>query len=126
MSFPIRSRRWPYYDHDTSIPGASYYTGLYDANPYQHGSQTGGGRADDDAGQQQRGGDQSRNGDRGPRHQKMTRAEASEILGLKEGATRDEINAAWRRVIAQVHRDKGGSDYLTRQVNEAREVLLGS
>jgi len=47
------------------------------------------------------------------------------VLGLREGATRDEIKAAYQRIISGLHPDHGGSDYLAAQVNEAKSVLLG-
>jgi curved DNA-binding protein CbpA len=54
----------------------------------------------------------------------MTRAEALKVLGLQEGASNDEIRAAHRKLIAQNHPDKGGSDYLASKVNEAKDTLL--
>ncbi len=55
----------------------------------------------------------------------MTRAEALEILNLREGASREEIQAAYRELIQKVHPDRGGSSYLASKVNRARDVLLG-
>lgn len=55
----------------------------------------------------------------------MTRAEALEILGLQEGADRDAIVSAWRRLIKLAHPDHGGSKYLAAKLNEAKRVLLG-
>ncbi|MGD8862447.1 MAG: hypothetical protein PVI30_20720 [Myxococcales bacterium] len=59
------------------------------------------------------------------RREPMGRAEALEILGLSEGATRDDVVAAHRRLMQRLHPDAGGSDYLAAQINRARDVLLG-
>lgn len=58
------------------------------------------------------------------RGEPMNRAEALEILGLDENASRDDIVAAHRRLIAQLHPDKGGSDWMAAKVNAARARLL--
>jgi len=55
----------------------------------------------------------------------MTRAEAYEVLGLKSGASPDEVHAAHRRLMRLAHPDTGGSDWLASRVNQARDVLLG-
>jgi curved DNA-binding protein CbpA len=55
----------------------------------------------------------------------MTRAEALRVLGLKDGASADDIKVAHRRLMAQVHPDHGGTDYLAQQINQAKDVLLG-
>lgn len=55
----------------------------------------------------------------------MTRAEALRVLGLQEGATPAAIKAAHRHLMAQVHPDHGGTDYLAQQINQAKDVLLG-
>ncbi len=55
----------------------------------------------------------------------MTREEAHAVLGLKEGATADEIRAAYRRLIQRMHPDVGGSADLAARINRAKDVLLG-
>ncbi|RMH22873.1 MAG: hypothetical protein D6698_00390 [Gammaproteobacteria bacterium] len=54
----------------------------------------------------------------------LTPEEAYAILGLGEGATREEILEAHRRLIQRNHPDRGGSSHLTRQITQARDTLL--
>lgn len=51
-------------------------------------------------------------------------AEAYAVLGLKRGATADEIKAAHRELMKGVHPDHGGSSYLAAKINAARDQLL--
>jgi DnaJ domain len=55
----------------------------------------------------------------------MTREEAYAVLGLKSGATPDDIKTAHKRLMKDFHPDKGGSDYLAAKINAAKDVLLG-
>lgn len=51
-------------------------------------------------------------------------AEARAVLGLGSAPSEAEIRAAHRRLVAAVHPDRGGSEELTRRINQARDVLL--
>jgi DnaJ-domain-containing protein 1 len=61
-----------------------------------------------------------------PSSPRMTRAEALEVLGLTDGASREEILAAYKKLIRKVHPDApGGSGYLATKLNQAKQTLLG-
>jgi type IV secretion system protein VirD4 len=61
-----------------------------------------------------------------PRKPGLSEKEAREILGVAATATRDDIYAAYKRLMLKVHPDTGGSNHFARQLNEAKEVLLNS
>jgi hypothetical protein len=54
----------------------------------------------------------------------MTRELALEILGLKGEPDRDEITRAHRTLMQRMHPDRGGSDYLAKKINQAKDFLL--
>ncbi len=55
----------------------------------------------------------------------FSRSEAYDLLGLKPGASEDDIKAAHKRLMKDFHPDKGGTDYLAAKINQAKDVLLG-
>jgi Arc/MetJ-type ribon-helix-helix transcriptional regulator len=55
----------------------------------------------------------------------LSPAEAFQILGLKEGATEQQVRAAYYRLMKRAHPDVSGSDYFAKQLNGARDLLVG-
>ena len=55
----------------------------------------------------------------------MDLAEARAMLGVSDSAGREEIEAAYRRLMKRVHPDHGGAPGLAIQLNAARARLLG-
>jgi len=55
----------------------------------------------------------------------MDRTQAASMLGVAVGADREEVEAAYRRLMFRVHPDQGGAAGLAAQLNAARAVLLG-
>jgi len=50
--------------------------------------------------------------------------DAYEVLGVNEDSTKEEVLKAYKSMMQKVHPDRGGSDYLTRLVSEAKDLLL--
>ena len=55
---------------------------------------------------------------------RMSEDEAYEVLGLRRGATREEVVRSHRTVMKKWHPDQGGTADLAARANEAKEVLL--
>lgn len=55
----------------------------------------------------------------------MSREEAADVLGVAPDADADTVREAHRKLMAANHPDKGGSPWLARQINLARDTLLG-
>jgi hypothetical protein len=66
----------------------------------------------------------SARGPRPPTVGGMTRPEAAAMLGVAADASREEIEAAYRRLMFRVHPDQGGAAGLAAQLNAARSVML--
>merc|ERR1711935_1277978 len=61
---------------------------------------------------------------RGGFDEKMTRLEASKILGIPVSKLDSKTTrAAHRRLLLSNHPDKGGSPYLAQKINEAKDFL---
>jgi hypothetical protein len=54
----------------------------------------------------------------------MSAEEARAVLNVGPEATEDEIQAAYRRLMAKVHPDHEGSTWMAKKINEAKAVLL--
>lgn len=54
----------------------------------------------------------------------MTAELAYEILGLPADACKDDITHAHRSLMQKMHPDRGGSDYLAKKINLAKDFLL--
>lgn len=56
------------------------------------------------------------------RRQALARARA--LLNVDDGASRDQILSAHKRLIARVHPDRGGNSAAVHEANDARDLLL--
>ncbi len=57
-------------------------------------------------------------------NQPMTLEEARRILKISPTASREDINAAYKRLMRDMHPDKGGSNKDAARLNEARDILF--
>ena len=55
---------------------------------------------------------------------KLDKIQALEILGLSEKASKTEILKKYQDLMKKNHPDKGGSEWITKKLNQARETLL--
>jgi len=67
-----------------------------------------------------------RTGDALPVQINLGLAEAADLLGVAPDASREDILAAHRKLIARNHPDAGGSAGLAARINAARDLLLKS
>ena len=57
---------------------------------------------------------------------RQAESRARVLLGLRSGATREEVIEAHRRLVVMVHPDKGGTSEQVHEANAARDVLLAA
>ncbi|KAG5320789.1 TIM14 translocase, partial [Pseudoatta argentina] len=55
--------------------------------------------------------------------QRMTRREASLILGVSPTANKSKVKEQFKKVMAVNHPDRGGSPYIAAKINEAKDLL---
>jgi hypothetical protein len=60
----------------------------------------------------------------GPEEPAMNAQLALEILGLSDGASKDEVLKAHRKLMQKMHPDRGGTEYLAKKINAARDYLV--
>ena len=54
----------------------------------------------------------------------MTVKQAAAILAVEPNATKDDIVLAHKKLMQKLHPDRGGSDALAAQINQAKQVML--
>ncbi|MGV9006028.1 MAG: molecular chaperone DnaJ [Brevundimonas sp.] len=59
----------------------------------------------------------------GTRTEAMSATEARSVLGVGIDATPEQIQSAWRRLMARAHPDQGGTEGLASRLNAARDRL---
>jgi len=55
---------------------------------------------------------------------RMGVGEAAKILGLGRSWSARDVNSNYRTLLMRNHPDRGGSEYIAKKLNEAREMVL--
>lgn len=53
----------------------------------------------------------------------MSVDEALQVLGLTGSPTKEEITQSYRKIMQQLHPDRGGNEYFAAKANQARDIL---
>ncbi|MCV6606444.1 MAG: DnaJ domain-containing protein [Porticoccaceae bacterium] len=59
-----------------------------------------------------------------PQQGNMSEQEAWDTLGLKPGASKEEIIRAHKKLMQKLHPDRGGNNHLAARINQAKDKLL--
>lgn len=54
----------------------------------------------------------------------LTVTQAMAVFGIKAGYTRQDVSDHHKKLVSRLHPDIGGSDFLTGQLNAARDILI--
>ena len=54
----------------------------------------------------------------------LSLTQAMAVFGIKAGYTRQDVSDHHKKLISRLHPDIGGSDFLTGQLNAARDILI--
>jgi hypothetical protein len=57
--------------------------------------------------------------------ERMSKEDAFAVLNLSGQVSREQVTDAYKAMMKRVHPDTGGSPYLAKKVNEAKQLLLG-
>lgn len=59
-----------------------------------------------------------------PMADEMTKQKAADTLGVSINASQQDVRAAHKKLMQKMHPDRGGSELLAKQINQAKDILL--